>query len=765
MGNTFIVTSATNKQKMLRENVGLHNYRFLSLKELKEKLLEKPTRQALYFLFNKFNLTIPFIINIWQYLPYIDLNQEYKETKLQQLQNIKNALIEAKLYDYDKVFLSALKVAKIQFMDLLESSENIFLLNYLKKEKIPFEVVKVKINPRKINLYLTPDIDSEIYYVFSEITKLLEKGVSPNNIYLINVSNAYYPILKRASYLYKVDIQIPSEASLLDKEEFNTFITNLEEKGLENSLALINDRVLKQALVNIANRYSLKENKDITFLKEIFTYALRKSKYQTKNYEAAIQIGDWETKYSIDDYVFILNFNLDCPHLLKNDYLSNPMRQELGFLSLDAENQIIIEQTKLLLQNIPNVAITKPKIFNGETNFSSVIIENIVEQEVNFELGTSKVLDDLSLASMLDDYSNYGIMTKELKEYDLKHLNYLGYDHHFKSFELPLKEQINLSYSSMKTYFACAFHYYLDYILGLQDNESTLAATLGTYSHKILQDSYKDDFSMSEEQQQEKVNLDSKAKFYASRFDIVLERLLNFNREYEEAMALNEVKREEKIEVKHNFINLKGFIDKIRFLEEGDKLYLAIYDYKTGNDVVSLDNIEYGYNMQLPTYIYLLSHNPKITNKELIFIGFYLQKVTLETLGLQTDLTKPFKLQGFTNSQLSLIKLIDDNYQDSSYIAGLKTKAGEDGLEFRSTAKVFSNDDIKNIIAVVENNLKIIEDSYLNCNFPINPKVIGNKDEACLYCPYANICYKTFTDKIKLEPKPFKKGDNDNGLD
>ena len=134
-------------------------------------------------------------------------------------------------------------------------------------------------------------------------------------------------------------------------------------------------------------------------------------------------------------------------------------------------------------------------------------------------------------------------------------------------------------------------------------------------------------------------------------------------------------------------------------------------------------------------------------------------------MGLQTDLTKPFKLQGFTNSQLSLIKLIDDNYQDSSYIAGLKTKAGEDGLEFRSTAKVFSNDDIKNIIAVVENNLKIIEDSYLNCNFPINPKVIGNKDEACLYCPYANICYKTFTDKIKLEPKPFKKGDNDNGLD
>ena len=102
----------------------------------------------------------------------------------------------------------------------------------------------------------------------------------------------------------------------------------------------------------------------------------------------------------------------------------------------------------------------------------------------------------------------------------------MGYDHHFKSFELPLKEQINLSYSSMKTYFACAFHYYLDYILGLQDNESTLAATLGTYSHKILQDSYKDDFSMSEEQRQEKVNLDSKAKFYASRFDIVLPKLL-----------------------------------------------------------------------------------------------------------------------------------------------------------------------------------------------------------------------------------------------
>ena len=62
--------------------------------------------------------------------------------------------------------------------------------------------------------------------------------------------------------------------------------------------------------------------------------------------------------------------------------------------------------------------------------------------ETPFQSIKLQVLDDLSLASMLDDYSNYGIMTKELKEYDLKHLNYLGYDHHFKSFELPLKEQI-----------------------------------------------------------------------------------------------------------------------------------------------------------------------------------------------------------------------------------------------------------------------------------------------------------------------------------
>ena len=52
---------------------------------------------------------------------------------------------------------------------------------------------------------------------------------------------------------------------------------------------------------------------------------------------------------------------------------------------------------------------------------------------------------------------------------------------------------------------------------------------------------------------------------------------------------------------------------------------VCIVDYKTGNPNLSLKNIKYGLDMQLPVYIYLLKNFKELSNVKVG--GFYLQKV------------------------------------------------------------------------------------------------------------------------------------------
>lgn len=762
---TFYIANTKSKTKILLENQGLHDFRFLSLNELKNKLLGKLNNEAIYYLYNNYNYGLPFINKIKKYLPYIDINKNYKSTKLEELKEIKKALLKENLYERDNLFINNLANYNLIFIDILKTREFVYLINYLKENNVNYQINKKDNINKKFKVLNFNDAEEEIYYIFKEINNLLNKGVNPNNIYLNNVNDNYYPILKKMSYLYQVDIELDSLASLVDKEEFKLFYDNLNKLSLEDNISNINDPYLKKELITIANTYLLKDNENINFIKDIYLYSIRNVNYKTNKYENSIKIINNINNLNENDYLFILNFNLDYPNLKNNlDYLNENELKELGFINKLEENEFIINETINELNNVDNLIITKPLILNNEANFDSILVEKLKMKVLNkeYEFGANPIIDNLKLGMMLDDYSNYNIKTDELERFDIEHLKYLSYDNKFKPFKLNIPDDINLSYSSMKVYFSCAFHYYLDYVLKLSINEDTISTELGQYCHKILQDSYDPNFNLEEELIKNKEGFSAKTKFYASRFDLIIKRILEFNNSYETSMELNEVKREEKIEVKHNFLNLKGFIDKIRFKVIDNNIYLAIYDYKTGSDVVSLDNIEYGYNMQLPTYLYLLNNSPKLTNYIINFVGLYLQKVTLESLDLQDNIDKPFKLQGFTNSDRKIMELIDKNYTNSTYISGLKvTKDGN----FSKSSKIFNLDDVKHIIEVVENNLKTIENSYLNCDFAINPKVIDNINSSCQYCPYSNICYKTFNDLKYLTKIPFKKEETEDAVD
>ncbi len=767
------VTTNDYKMEVLKNTKKLHDYRFIDINEFINKILGKVSDNAIYYIYNNYNkiindnndfkITIPYIFNLLEYLIYIEINKIYTDKKLKELQAIKNILIKESLYYYDDLFIEYLKSNEITFYNLILNKKNQFLLNKLDTLNIKYNIINPKMIEKEYNLNILADEEEELTFIFNDIISKLKVGIKPSQIYLVNVNSQYNSLLKRMSYFYKVDINLKNESSLISKNELNDFLRDLDFNNIK-----IKDEELKKAIIDLINKYDLVNINDKNYLKDFFIYNLRQKKYHNINYLEAINISDLFNYFNDSDYIYLLNFNIDMPGFIKDDFLNPNIRKELNLISLEKENDNIYDYTINRLSNINNLTITFPKTYAGDKNFSSILNNNIKFKEIiiNNELGKNKLNDIVHLTYMLDDFRNYGIKYKELEHYNLSDLNYLNYNNEFKTFKIDYNKPIKTSYSSMKYYFECAFHYYLDNVLNLKIYEETLAQKMGKFAHKILEDSYKLDFDFEHEYENLINEMTPKEQFYASRFKIIVQRLLEFNQKYEEEMKLDKTLREEKFNIIHNFLSITGVVDKIKYYEDGNKIYLAIYDYKTGSDKVSLDNLEYGFNMQLVIYLYALKNGDLFKNKEIIILGLYLQKVTLDSLKLKEDkIYEPFRLEGYTTSNLNDISLIEPNFVKSNYIKGLKiTKTGN----FDSRSKTFSSMDAENILNMMDNNLNSLEKAYEENDFKINPKKFKNeegkiiKGDVCTFCPYRNICYKEFKDITILDNKPFiKEGETD----
>ncbi len=747
----IIITNFENKMNILKNTKALIERRFFSLTELKKKLFGYLTEEGIYYIYNKYKYNIPFIFNLKKYLPIIDINTKYNTKKLESLRLLKEDLINNKYYLIDNTFINYLKEHNLKFINIDIVDDNKLLLKYLDDIKVKYTISNKEIKDIDSNLRvsLVNNIEEEVYYNFNIIEDLLSKGVKPSQIHIVNTSNSYYSLLKRIAHFYKVDINIKPSLSVIDKEDINLILNNIDR--LDSILEEIKDLDLYKIVINYINTYNLINIKDNTYREDLLIYLLRNRKYSNINYKEAINISSIDTNFTDNDYIFLFNFNQDFPGINFDYYFSDEEREFLGLSSFKEYSNTYLNKAKIFLTSQNKLFISRPKIYLNEDNFKSIIGEelNIAEEYKENTLSNNRYLSDLYLTASIDDYINYNIKNDDLYKYDLSHLKYNSYDNKYKPFKRKLEDNVRVSYSSLKVYFNCAFHYYLDYVLKISNNEDSLATNLGTYVHAVLEASYKEGFNLEETKAsvKEKMNMDAKTRFYAKRFDLVLDKILSFNNTYETDMSLSQVSCEEKWEINHNFLTLVGKIDKIRYLEMGNDIYLAIYDYKTGRDEASLANIEDGFNMQLPTYLYLLTNQFK--DKEVKLCGLYLQKVTIDSL--KEDGFDSFKLQGYTNPDYA--SFLDKNYQNSSYIKGLKVK--KDGT-WNSYAKVFSEDDIKNIVDIVRNNLEVVEKSYINNDFPINPKYIGGNNKACTYCPYTNICYRKFEDRVELEKKEFE---------
>ncbi|MDE7213733.1 MAG: PD-(D/E)XK nuclease family protein, partial [Anaeroplasmataceae bacterium] len=530
-------------------------------------------------------------------------------------------------------------------------------------------------------------------------------------------------------------------------------------------------------LVDIINENDLQKEKPsdcIDFLNAV----LKNSKYPQKKYVEAVRLGYDSVFFDEEDYVFYVGFNLGASPMIRKEegFLNDKDLAMLNQSTSYEKNAIEYDRLKNWISSTPHLILTYKRFVKAESFSPSLLIEDMnlkVIQDSKISFGYAKLEDELRLVGLYDLYLKYGQWHEDLETYGINGARYKNYDHSYKQVSIDtLKKHfetkpLRLAYSNVKLYFACPFSYFADRILGLSEFKPQMAARMGTFSHAVLEDSYTADFNFLESVEKHKSEnaIEHRDEFFFDQMTEVLRNLLEFNQHHEQMSQLKEIEREAHIEIVKDSYTFEGFIDKLMYTIQDDEVYAAIVDYKTGADKVSLDNIEDGFHLQLPSYMYLLSKYPPFTGLKLHIIGIYLQKVNIvifyQKSDIETQMAKNFMLEGYSVANPKILSMLDPTYEKSTYIKSLAV--GKEG--FYKYSKVFLENQQEEIITMVDKLLDEASKGIHQGVFPISPKKINGKNVSCTFCKYKDICFYEYEDLKELVYKPFGKGGDEHGMD
>ena len=301
-----------------------------------------------------------------------------------------------------------------------------------------------------------------------------------------------------------------------------------------------------------------------------------------------------------------------------------------------------------------------------------------------------------------------------------------------------LQNKLTLSYTSLNNYSLCPFKYYANNILKLDPYEETFPILIGNLFHYCLSHLYDENFNLETEYRKylKDKELSPKEKFYLKRLYKVLEKDIEIIKREETHTTYNKHLTEKKLTISKSQnpeINFTGIIDKVSYNEN----HAIITDYKTGSITATLDNLNYSLNMQLPIYLYLI----KNSNLGYNVMGIYLQKLlntpALDSENPDKEIADNLKLSGYTVNDEDIIQEIDDTYENSELIKGLKkTKNG-----FSSYSKLLNYEDFDKIYQITEDNINKTIKNILEGNFEIKPKRIDNENISCKNCPFKDLCF------------------------
>ena len=708
------------------------------LKNKDEKVLTKKEFINKYYynyedsilkIMNDYNKNYEVAKEMFKYLVFTNENNA-KTEKLKNLLEIKNNLIE------NKSFKNYVKEQELIFVNIPHSK----LLNEIgcfnNKEYLD-----------KKNFYTVhKNITEEVIYVFEKISELINNGVLLNDIKII-YNDDYDNLIKRYAKFYSINME--EEIELNGTKILQDFLNNLDEtSSFEKSFNLIkNKSIFKDKILKLINRSI--SSYDFNIQKEIFKELAKNAKISIK-YKEMLEKVDI-TYQGENKHIFILGFNDSYyPKIKKTkDYISE---EEKNLLNIPNSSDEVIEQEemfKMFISNNQNLYFSVT--INNNYKLSRYIKFNFEEKEKEITNNIySSLAHKLELSKKLDKYYKYLEKDKTLdKYYSSFNKEYNTYSNKYNG-SIKITDPISLSYTSMNTYIYNPFAYYVERILKVSPYKDKFYMKTGSFFHKCLElEDYDEalkefDFNNFENEYVDRV-----------KDEILID--IDFIKEYHKVNNFKDIKKEIDLVKNIGIDKFEGKLDKL--IINKDTFIIFDYKKKISTASITIDKLNYGFNLQLPIYIYLV----KNLYPNLDFGGVYLNYLILDNYKL-TDKDKvipnyidkkneSLKFYGFTTSEIDRIEKVDNDYLSQKYLKNLSFTKTE---EISKKSKILSDIDIKNIVESVDIIIKKVIEEIKNGKFDITNKKLNNQilDTQSNYL-YKDISFATEEDILDITDKPY----------
>ncbi len=197
-------------------------------------------------------------------------------------------------------------------------------------------------------------------------------------------------------------------------------------------------------------------------------------------------------------------------------------------------------------------------------------------------------------------------------------------------------------------------------------------------------------------------------------------------------------------------MRLRGRIDRIDTLEEGDKLYVKVIDYKSGNKQFDLVALYHGLQLQLVVYLNAAMDMQKKLHpdKEVLPAALLYYHVADPVISAEEVMTpeevnekllSELKMTGVVNNDTSIITRLDGELIDSGGASNvIPVELKKDG-SVSARSSVLTSEELTQVSDYVNHKIRRIGKEIIDGNFPLNPYEKGARS-SCTFCPYHAVC-------------------------
>ena len=338
---------------------------------------------------------------------------------------------------------------------------------------------------------------------------------------------------------------------------------------------------------------------------------------------------------------------------------------------------------------------------------------------------------------------------------------------------------LKTSISKLEQYKKCPFSYYLKYGLKLDDKNTFKIEALdtGTFMHEIIDEFFciveEREISIKEISENqvreiideiinEKLQLNknyiftstAKYKILSSR----LKKLINKSMKY----IIETLKQSDfevfgtEIEFKSgkdyspivintadgSKIEITGKIDRVDIAENQDGKFLRIIDYKSSIKDIDLNDIMYGIQIQLITYLDVISRKEKTTPAGILYFNLIEPVIkankNIKEEELENEIRKQFKMKGLILADVKVAKMMDKNLE-KGYSKIIPAYIDSNDNISQKLSSSITKEQFEILQKYVIKTIKEISKEILNGNIALKPYNKNGK-KPCEYCSYKAIC-------------------------